>query len=347
MILFTLFLACTNGPDPKAVLMSSWGENIFIPLYKELEDETAKLYTDSASFCENPSAEELPVLQQQWWAARAPWKKLELLKFGPYKEFPLRLGPKIDFWPVRTDTVNELLAGDTPLEEGAFDMLGASAKGFPVVEYLLYDVANASLENPRFCAYLVGVTYDLSIRSKEMREAWDPEVGNYLSQLTQAGEVEGEYENTEEALAEVVNRLGHTIENIRADNLLTPLGLDIGTVQTEMIGSRFSHRSFVDIEDNLKGIRMVYYGSNDGLGIDDYLQERGHNLDTDFEERYTDIMQTIAIMSDEGNLTESMLIAPESVEYLSENLLRLQALIQGDIVGSMSLWLTFNDADGD
>ena len=83
-----------------------------------------------------------------------------------------------------------------------------------MIEYLLYDVANTSLAEPRFCEYLVGVTYDLSIRSKEIREAWDPEVGNYLSQLTQAGEVEGDYENTEEALAEVVNRLGHTIENI-------------------------------------------------------------------------------------------------------------------------------------
>ena len=77
--------------------MSSWGDKIFIPLYKELEDETTKLYTESVSFCENPTIEELPMLQQQWWAARAPWKQVELLKFGPYKEFPLRLGPKIDF----------------------------------------------------------------------------------------------------------------------------------------------------------------------------------------------------------------------------------------------------------
>jgi len=134
MILFTLFLACTNGPDPKAVLMSSWGEKIFIPLYKELEEETTKLYSDSVAFCETPTVEALPVLQQQWWSARALWKQLELLKFGPYKEFPLRLGPKMDFWPVRTDTVDELLAGDTSLHEAAFDMLGASAKGFPVIE---------------------------------------------------------------------------------------------------------------------------------------------------------------------------------------------------------------------
>ena len=137
MIFFSLLFACTEGPDPRADLLLSWGNTLFIPRYKDFENETNKLYTDSVSFCEAPTAEGLEPLQQQWWSARAPWKELEYLKFGPYKEFPLRLGPKIDFWPVRTDTVQEILSGDTELQESTFEALGASAKGFPVLEVRL------------------------------------------------------------------------------------------------------------------------------------------------------------------------------------------------------------------
>ena len=34
---------------------------------------------------------------------------MEILKFGPYIEEPYRLGPKIDFWPVRPHTIDEML----------------------------------------------------------------------------------------------------------------------------------------------------------------------------------------------------------------------------------------------
>jgi len=347
MIFFFLLTACTESSDPRAELLSSWGEKLFIPLYTDFEDQTQQLYSGALDYCENPTEEKLLGLQAMWWSTRAPWKQLEILKFGPYKEFPLRLGPKIDFWPVRPDTVDELLQGETDLSETSFYNLGSSAKGLPVIEYLLYDVAASSSEVPRFCTYLVGASYDLSVRAKEMREAWDPAVGNYLAQLTEAEAVDGDFRDTEEALAEVVNRLGHTVENIRGDKLLKPLGLDVGAVQTEMVESRFSHRSFVDIRDNLKGIHMVYYGADQGLGIDDYLNARGYRLDDDFDTRYSEIIQTLDIMESEGNLTETMQIAPESILYLSDKLVGLQTLIQGDIVGSMSLWLTFNDTDGD
>ena len=346
MTLLYFIISCTQV-DSRVSLISSWGNNYFLPTYTQFEEESKTLHEGIETLCQNPTPELRTQVQEQWWKTRKPWKELEILSFGPYKDYPLRLGPQIDFWPVRTDTVDDILADTTALSPESFYNSGVSTKGMPVIEYLLYDRSGSLLEDPRFCSYLIAASYDLAIRANEMREAWDPNKGNYLAQLTKAGEVDGAYETTEEALAEIVNRLGHTIENIRTDKLLKPLGLETGTAQVAMLESRFSNRGLMDISDNLKGISTVYYGTDDGLGIDDYLHDRGYDLDEEFDKRYTDIMQTVNIVSDSGPMQESIIISPESILYLSDQLGALQTLIQGDILGGMSLWLTFNDADGD
>ena len=121
-----LFLACT-AEDPRVELIRSWGDKIFIPSYKSFADQSQELHTASISFCTNPNPTSLTELQQQWWQAREPWKHMEILSFGPYKNLPQRLGPQIDFWPIRSDTVDEILAGEQSLSLESFDSFGASS----------------------------------------------------------------------------------------------------------------------------------------------------------------------------------------------------------------------------
>ena len=341
-----LFLACTVE-DHRVSLMKSWGEQIFIPSYKNFADQTQDLYEAAIPFCSNPSQSSLTDLQQRWWNAREPWKKMELLAFGPYKNLPDRLGVQIDFWPLRTSTVDDILLGEQPLTPEAIEALGASSKGLPVVEYLLYSVLPNDIESSRGCAYLLGTTFDLSQRARDMHHAWAPEGGNYLGQMVEPHIHLGEYESIEESLAEIVNRLGHTVENIRADKLLKGLGNNIGVVQESFVESRFSHRSLQDIRNNLEGIHEVYFGDPTGKGIDDYLKTRGYNIDEDFLSHYQKCIDAIDALENNGTLIENMHTNAEGVLELSQLLSELQNLIQGDILGAMSLWLTFNDADGD
>lgn len=345
-MMFVFLLACVSE-DPRSVLIQSWGEDIFLPSYSLFVDATQGLHHETLSFCDNPNPSSLTQVQGKWWEARTPWKKMEFLSFGPYKNLPERLGPQIDFWPVRTNTVDEILAGSQSLTAEDFLSFGASSKGFPVIEYLLYDYLPNHIDDERGCAYLMGSTADLAQKSNDMYTSWSPEGGNYLGQLVEPQLHSGDFENIEESLAEVVNRLGHTIENIRADKLQKGLGGDTGEIQPSFIESRFSHRSFQDIRDNLEGIHFVYFGSSQGQGIDDYLIKRGYNLDEDFLDRYQRSLDTIYALEQNGTLMDNMYVDPDGVRYLSEQLSGLQTIIQGDILGAMSLWLTFNDADGD
>ena len=345
-MIFAFILSCTTE-DPRVRLMQSWGEDIFLPSYKEFATRSESLHADAESFCADPNQTSLLELQQAWWKTREPWKQMEILAFGPYKNLPDRFGVQIDFWPLRTRTADEILMGDQPLTLESVAALGASSKGLPVIEYLLYSILTNNMPNQRGCDYLLGTTNDLAQKSTAIYNAWSPSGNNYLGQMVEPHLYLGEYENIEESLAEIVNRLGHTLENIRADKILKGLGNDIGVVQESFIESRFSHRSLQDIRNNLEGIHSVYFGVSVGQGIDDYLQARGYLLDEDFSSRYQRCLDAINILEQQGTLIDNMHAHPEDVLELSRVLGELQTLIQGEILGAMSLWLTFNDADGD
>ena len=157
--LFFLF-GCKSDPkpDPRVALLNSLGNKIIVPTYKEFEDQSKELHVQSQAFCSEGTLN-IEQLQISWWNSRVPWKQMELVKFGPYKEEPYRLGPKIDFWPIRPDNVDELLYSDTPLEIDAFSNFGTTVKGLPAIEYLLYNILPENTDNDRVCEYVLSVFY--------------------------------------------------------------------------------------------------------------------------------------------------------------------------------------------
>ena len=92
---------------------------------------------------------------------------------------------------------------------------------------------------------------------------------------------------------------------------------------------------------------MVYYGADDGIGLSDYLKAREIDLDEGFQERSQKCTEFIQGMSNQGSLSEAMLVDPDSVLRLVDLLGDLQSYIQLELLGGLSLWLTFNDSDGD
>ena len=342
MILIWLF-ACTNPQAPYKDVLSSLGTKIFVPTYQEVEEKTLLLKEEVDTFCLDPRIETISVVQDAWWNARAPWKRMEFLNIGPYKE-PDRLGTKIDFWPLRPDTIDEILLGNTELSEQTILQFPAATKGFPAIEYLLYSEQN--LTAPRYCEYLQALSFDLHYHSQLFHSSWDPSEGNYLSHLVEAG-ADKDYISSQEAITVIINRLGHTIANIRALKLQKPLGENVGAVQADLLESRYSQRSLQDIKDNLQGISAVYHGSEAGLGIHDLLEEDNNDINQNFDQYLSLSMTTLEQLENQGSLEETMLIDSNSIDYLSERLGFLKNHIQEDILLSLSLWLTFNDSDGD
>jgi predicted lipoprotein len=350
----TLALAACSQPrtqkeDTRRVLLEGLGEQVFLPRYVEFEERAHDLEREANALCESASDETLGVARDVWWQARAPWKRNETVAFGPYNP-PDSFGAAIDFWPCRTTSVETVLAGTDPIDAS---LLGAAAKGLPVMEYLLFDpdvdVVAESVSGSRRCEYVAAVGGGLAADATAMREAWDPAVGDFLGELVEAGRGSETYDSIEMALGEVVNRLVYDIEAARGGKLGAPLGnRTAGVPQPESAESRFSGRSIEDVRDSLRGVEEVCFGADvekaqslvrylDGIGRDDL----GPALREAFDASYAALDQI------PEPLTDAVLTDPASVQAAADALDEVQRLIGADVINAMGLALTFTDADGD
>ncbi len=329
-LLYTL--GCTSSaPTTQTELLSSWGQEVILPTYSLFKERTDELSTTTSRLCEGPDDQRLQEARNAWLRARAPWKQMEVFAFGPYEEAPLRLGPKIDFWPVRESSIVSVLAGVNTIEPKA---LGAPAKGLPVIEYLLFreGALEELIGTPRSCQYLQVLTVDLNENASSMIDAWSPSKGNYLGELKDADG--GIFDDTHAALSEVVNRMAFTVENIRSDKL---------SVSAEDVESRYSGRSIDDIRDNITGIERLYFST--GASLSSYAKERSHN----FDDLMRANLETVRLALDRipEPLTSTMASDPEAIAPSLDALTSLQRLVQVDIIGALSLAPAFNDNDGD
>jgi predicted lipoprotein len=343
--------APTDIPDKRRALLESWGDHVLLPLYRDFEARTADLDAAAEALCQTLDAAAVDRARDAWWATRAPWKQAEVFAFGPYSEEPIRLGPKIDFWPVRADAIDELLASAAVIDDAFVATLGATQTGMPVIEQLLYAHTDATgwlAEDPRRCAYLTGLTADLRVHATEIREAWDPEAGAFLDRVTESGRGEAAFTSLQMALAELVGRMAFTVENIRGDKLGRPVGLTAGGApQPDKAESQPSGRSIEDIRDALRGVELLFRGGSDpaAVGLDAYLIDRGRP----FTRRMAEAMAAAhaALDAIPGPLTDAVDAAPETVIAAIESLGELQRLIQVDIANALSVTVGFNDNDGD
>ena len=354
--LATLLAACACSPreveDQRQKLLDSWGRDVLLVNYAELEDHALELESRAAIFCEAPSEAGLASARDAWWAARGAWKRSEVFAFGPYQESPWRLGSRIDFWPARPESIEMVLVSEEPLTPEAVDLLGAAAKGLPVLEYLLYPMVEEAVEpfvrQPRRCEYLIAISADLRARASEIRAAWDPEGENYLAELVEAGRGSTSFMSLHAALGEIVNRMAFTLENIRADKLGKPLGTSAGgEPQPTLLESPFSGRSVEDIRDNVRGINTLFFGdpSTGALGLDAYLDAKGRHFDLRMRTAIDAL--DAALVAIDAPLSQAIYDDPGGVEAAIERAGELQRLIQVDVINALSLTVSFNDNDGD
>lgn len=350
--------------DPRRNVIAHAVDDALLTDYRQLVDLSTQLHTRSQQFCAHRNPQDFEAMRKLWWEARAPWKRNEVFAFGPYVENPWRLGAKIDFWPVRPKTIEKTLASTelelTPEQVG---LLGASATGMPVLEYLLFRTKSDGSEvSERACSYIVGLSADLVKDSSAMLHAWSAQGEDYRAQLVYASQDTVAFADLDEALGELVNRIGFTLENIRRDKLGAILGKGDGQPHLEMAESQWSGRAIQDIKDNLQGLEQLVFGPkgrfyHEPLNIDrrtwtgfptnivQLLEYRGFYMHKILQERFSACYAALDAIP--VSLAHAASSNPESIRHAMHELGQLQVLIQGDVLRNLSFAMTFNDADGD
>lgn len=333
--------------DVRRRLLRSWTSELAVGEYRQLVSASEELGDRASELRQGGSDDQLIAVREAWDAARAPLKRAELFGFGPYLEEPERYGPKLDFWPVRPDAIEAVLGGEGALNSTSVQSLGASTKGLPALEYLLWapGVAAQDFMGTRRGDYVVALAAELGRVGELLIESWTT---GFAERISEAGDTHVDlFPTLPAALGAVLNQVAALVELVRIDKLGRPLGDNAGGVpQPEKAESRYSERSTRDILDNLTGIGSLLFGRADPdvLGLSRYLSRLKPGLEA--RVRTTFDTAKSACEAIELPLTQAIVDAPSEVRGASDALGALQRIIQVDVLGSLSVSVSFaNDGD--
>jgi len=356
-VVATQLVSCFNEPFDQAAMLQSLGSDVIIPTYAAFAEQSGLLVNSADAFCADPTTSGLGALQAQWQNARALWKQTGTINFGPYMEQPWRLGPKLDSWPVREDTIEENLASGEPLTFETVRNLGASSRGLPAMEYLIFDPEGSGAALSKFedaggdrrCDYTIALAKDVQANADAMVRAWSPSGDDYLGALLASGEPGAPFMSIRDASNEIVNRMLFLVENAMRLKLGQPLGLESGgEPRPELVESRYSDNSLQDILANLDGLENIYrgrFGDRHGTGVQ--LWVRWHNPEVDHDV-LTAILETRwAIEAIPEPLSQSVVTQADLVQAGYDQMRELRNTIGIDLINTISGNVTFNDTDGD
>ncbi|MGD8859285.1 MAG: imelysin family protein [Myxococcales bacterium] len=359
LLVASMLGACDDGGDPRDLrgeVIASLAQDLVVVRYAEVRARTRELSAAAAALCAAPDAGGLEATRDAWWHAREPWQRTEIVKFGPVEEYPERLGPKMDTWPIDADGIEGLVSGTLELDQAAFDGAGAKLRGYHVVEHLLWssgddveEVVDALQQPQRHCDYLKGAAGDLAENAGRLLQAWQRDWQARLSHPEQA-DAGGMYATTQDVIDEWVNRMVFTVENVREMKLGEPLGDAAGgEPQLEALESAPSGRSLQDARDALRGVADVWDGAS---GSDAGAERRGiralvHDADLVAHIDASISQAQDALRSVPEPLSEAIVQAPQEVIAAQDALRELQVLLQVELSQALSVTITFNDNDGD
>jgi len=343
MLVMSLALGCVDkvgGVDRIAVL-EALADEVASGHYRDFEARAGLLSEATAALCAAPDEAALEAARDAWWSAKAPWQRAEIIHFGPTEEYPERLGPKLDDWPVNAEAVEALVAGEGGLTPGDFEEMGTATRGLPVVEYLLWEAPDSLLGEARRCEVAAGAAADVAGNAALLAEVWDRDWAPALSGSEEA--TGALYATPQAVIDEWANRMVYTVENIRAEKLGKPLGDSAGgEPQPDALESRPSGRSLTDARDALAGVGDVWSGVDRpgmiGLVEDAELSARIDALLAAALAALAAVPETLehTIQGD----TASAVAAQEALQAL-------QVGLQVELAQALGVTVAFNDNDGD
>lgn len=340
----------TQAPDRQA-LLSALGTEVMLPLYRDFHARAAELSATVTALCEQPEAAALTAARDAWRAARVPWKQAEALQIGPVVD--LRVDAAVDFWPVRSEDVQEVLDGAETIDDAYVDGLGATRKGLPVLELLIFEPeaeASALAALPgRRCVYAAALARDVEQQAARLVSAWEPAEGDFVHELANAGKGSQRYASQADAMNEIINQLITQTQKLESTKLAKPLGRqDGGEPQPGAVEAPYSHNALVDAANNAIGFEAVYFGrlgGEDGHGLHEAVTHVSPQIANEIVKGLE--RTRAAILAVSPPLEVAVVDEPASVEAAFLETKALLRLFSADLAGALGATVTFSDNDGD
>lgn len=361
LLLVICISACKKEEQPtynRQLILENVGNNMMLPALQDLQTQTQQLVQAATSLNTQPTSAMLTQAQDAWKKNVLSWEKVVFFNFGPLKMQDVAL--KIDFNPARTNIITSILANTEVLDQAYIATVGAAAKGFPTLEYLLFDRSKTNdqllalfttdAQANRRKAYVKAIAEDIQLQIATILEEWQASGNNYLQTFIDNSQGGNDAVNT------LANKMIEITEIIANTKLADPLGLKIkdGTPQPESAEAWRSGTSIAHILANLEILEQVFKGNHSKQsttdGFDDYLDalksaSNGQSLSVSIASQIEHTKQ--AVQSIQPSLYEAVTNNPAQVKAAYEAAQKLIILIKVDMMNALGGIVTFNDNDGD
>ena len=225
----------------------------------------------------------LPAVQNAWRDARVPWEQSEAFLFGPVVTD--EHDPFLDTWPLNVTDLEAIIASSDDI---ATVNLTDDVQGFHALEYLLFQdmngntdpaaIVNALHNDERRRAYLRRVVMEFARHTQELRDSWDPDMGNFVAELAMAGHGSMTYDSERAAMQTLLEAMIGIAAELH--------GAKLGAPSPAEEESRYSNNSRIDFLNNVRSINNVYEGRFDqsdstSMGVTDFVAHENPALDAE------------------------------------------------------------------
>ncbi len=339
----------------RPAMVEAIARNWIRPGLEQLHAASTNLTIAALTLRDAPGTNTLARAQRAWVDMSFAWKRVQVLQHGPVKD--RTFWAATFFKQAYSTAVENVVRSSKPLDDEFIEILGSSAKGFFVIEYLLFDLPTGDAGKvgvaearstprlsaqhildgstaPRRRAYLLALVQDLERRLAATVK--DAQAKDFPAKFASGGQ---------DSINLLVNQLTEGVETGLVMYLRTYLDQFADhTLRFDQLEGSASGTSLACMIARAQGLRDFYRGAN-GLGIDDYARHVTPGLHERIEEQFT---KTITALEAVGQPFEQSLASKrEAIEGAFEESKTLELLCKVDLVSALGITIMFSANDGD
>jgi predicted lipoprotein len=307
--------------DPAAVLREAY-RDWMVPQAAALVADSARLAQALNAYCEataGPAEAALEKPREAWRRTLASWERLSAVSIGPLLENRTRR--MVDFVPSRPRMILKAIEA-APSSAADMELIGAPAKGFSALEWLLW-TQPIRAQTPA-CAYAVQVAAEIG------REAARAEKG-----FRESAARGWDAMKANDALSELVNQWVGGLERLRWPGMDMPLNAAamLGKDAPPVFPRAASGAAATGWAAQWEALRAL------AQPVAALLREQGRRDVADSLER--------ALRSADKAMTGLSVAVPGKVKLAVGELTKLKHVMESEVAEALGVYIGFSDADGD
>jgi len=335
-----------SGFDRKEMLRQ-YADNIVKPRFGVLQTSIDTLQTTTQTFVNQPTVQNLDLLQKSWIGTYEIWQSARGFNFGPAGEKGITKGlvEEIGTYPASVTKIEATIKST----QFNFNNFERDARGFLAVEYLLFndtptEIVKQFADKTRR-DFLLAATGNIKTRVDAVVRDWVSYQNEFLA---------NDGTDVGSSTSVVYNEFIRNYEAIKNFKVGLPLGKRPGQTKAEpdKVEAFYSAESLRFIKANFKAVEDFYYGrfdGKDGVGFKEYLEtvEGGKALLASTEAQLAIIKKALDAVPINTPFSQTIVKTPAPVEALHTELQRHTRFFKSDMSSVLGIAITFSSGDGD